>query len=168
MSLIVGIDPGLTGAIGVIDWQNNGARFFDMPICSRGMKKAKVNNKVDGTALSEIFDKIETEGRIKEVVIEQVSSMTKQGVATVFSLGHTAGVIQGVIEAMGYELTYVTPQRWKREMGLADDSKKTKALALARKLYPAMSLDRKKDHNRAEAVLIALWRATDLGLQGAH
>jgi len=90
-------------------------------------------------------------------VIEQVSAMPKQGVASSFRFGMGCGLLRGVMIANGIPLTQVAPSKWKREMGLDNDGEKSRALALRHWPEMAMKLKRVKDHGRAEALLLARW-----------
>jgi len=89
------------------------------------------------------------------VVLEQVHAMPKQGVTSSFHFGQGYGALQGIVGAFGLPVTLVRPQLWKKALGL--NSEADKSLALARELYPAAAnhLKRKRDHNRAEALLLA-------------
>lgn len=150
--VIIGIDPGLTGAIAKID--HHGLReIADMPTMKVGT--GKVKNQVNGAALSSLlkmwlgeYDKNEI-----MVLIELVHAMPKQGVGSVFSLGHTLGIIEGVVAARGYPSQSVTPGSWKKHFSLTAD--KDQCRTVAQKFYPDAPLTRKMDHNRAEAILIA-------------
>ncbi|MFK0570598.1 hypothetical protein [Endozoicomonas sp.] len=91
---------------------------------------------------------------IAMVYLEQVHAMPKQGVTSMFNMGRSFGAIEGVISTINLPLTYITPVTWKRRarlIGKEKDVSRTRAL----ELYPAAPLTRKKDHNRADAILIA-------------
>jgi hypothetical protein len=90
-------------------------------------------------------------------VIEQVSAMPKQGVASSFRFGMGCGLLRGVMVAHGMSLTQVAPSKWKREMGLDGTGEKSRALALRHWPGLAAQLKRVKDHGRAEALLLARW-----------
>ena len=163
--LIVGIDPGLTGACAVLD--HNGLRaVFDMPtmpIPGVG-PKALVQRKVDGRALCKLLLRHcpSTEGA-PGVVIEAVGTMggANNAIQTQGSLLRSLGAIETVVECLSWPPAYVHPQSWKRFFGLLDSNakdteRKRMSLEKARALYPdCQDLGRAKDHNRAEAVLIA-------------
>lgn len=161
--IIVGIDPGITGAIGAYDISSGSGAVWDIPTLTL-TGKSKVKRIVDPRALADIFDAIVARDREVEFVMEAVNSMPGQGVATVFSLGDSYGCLRGVVGAMGYECFRVAPQRWKLAMQLSSD--KEDSLHHARELFPGLAqeeLSRKKDHNRAESLLLAVWRAQELG-----
>lgn len=163
--LIVGIDPGLTGACAVVGPQ--GLRgVFDlptMPIPGVG-PKALVQRKIDGRALLDLLLKTCPAGEARPtIVIEAVGTMggANNAVQTQGSLLRSLGAIETVAECLKCPITYVSPQTWKRRYGLIDPNlsqkdRKAKAMETARRCYPACAdISRAKDHNRAEAILIA-------------
>src|SRR3990167_7456535 len=154
-SLVIGIDPGLTGALAAID-QNGLRALQDMPVMAKGSGAGKVRQEVNPAALSALLLEW-TNGQADEtmVVVEIVGAMPKQGVATMFSLGDTRGAIRGVVAARGYPMQWAAPGRWKRHFGIGSDKELARAKAI--QLYPQADLARKRDHNRAEAILIARW-----------
>lgn len=157
--IVIGIDPGLTGAVAVMD--HNGVRaVFDiptMPVPGAG-PKALVKNKIDGRALCQLLLKHcpASEGKPR-VFLEKVSTMggANNAVQTQGSLMRSLGAIETVIECLNYPMEQVAPQSWKKQFGIGSD--KTKGLEAARRLHPEVLADLKrvKDHNRAEAVLLA-------------
>lgn len=150
--ITIAIDPGLTGALAMID--HNGLQACaDMPIMAKS--SGTVKNQVNAAALNSLLSEW-CNGHDKNeimVLMETVRAMPKQGSSSTFSLGHTAGIIEGVVAAKGLPHEMVTPHTWKKHFGL--DSDKDKARTTAQRLYPEASLARMKDHNRAEAILIA-------------
>lgn len=160
----IGIDPGLTGAIAVIDGLKLLA-LHDMPVMTKPGGGAKVKNQIDPMGLAEVLRDIALQHEVEGVVLEQVSTMPKQGVASNASLMHSFGIIEGVVAWLKVPTLLVKPQQWKKAAGLqmssqlTDSQKKSASLALARRLFPGASLDRVKDHGRAEALLIAYYGA---------
>lgn len=154
--VVIGIDPGLTGAIAALDFRGSLLSVCDMPTMQVGAGSAKVKRCVNGAALSNILREM-SKGNADDVlvVVERVSAMPGQGVAGVFSLGETAGCIRGVLTARGYSTEYVSPRTWKRHFGMTADKEQARAKAIM--LYPSAPLSRVKDHNRAEAILLARW-----------
>ena len=151
----VGIDPGLTGAIAVIDDQGACLGLLDMPLRKiSGVKTAIVKNEVDARALADWLRPL-IAGRDAVAVIERVGSRPGQGVATTFSLGDSLGAARAVLECLCSSVSDVKPQEWKLSMSVSDD--KSTSLDAARRLFPtaAQMLKRKKDHGRAEALLIS-------------
>lgn len=156
--IICGIDPGLTGAIAIL----HGTRLehiADMPTCSAGIASRPKSRQVDAYALAAIL-------RIHSldcdaVAVERVSARPGQGVSGVFSFGHSAGVVAGVCGALGLSVVYVAPQQWKRGFGLIG-ADKSASVAKAVDLFRCPELlSRKKDHGRADAMLIAAWAAVN-------
>ena len=152
-TMVMGIDPGLSGGIAMLK-ESGLVATAEMPIAMKGAGTGKVKNEVNGAALN-ILLREWVAGQSDEVivVVEQVSSMPEQGVASVMSLGDSRGCIRGVIAARGYPMHWVTPQRWKKHFGLQADKELARAKAI--QLYPEAPLSRKRDHNVAEAILIA-------------
>jgi crossover junction endodeoxyribonuclease RuvC len=91
--------------------------------------------------------------------LERVASMPKQGVASTFRFGRAFGTAIGVIGALKVPLIMVAPAKWKVHFRLSADKEQSRALAL--RLFPACAeqFQRKRDHNRAEASLLALYAA---------
>lgn len=151
MIIYIGIDPGQTGAIAFLSDQ-----------------KSNLANKVfdfeDGEALTWLKDVGEEvyRGNIQAVaVLEKVSSMPGQGVSSSFKFGCNFGRWIGRLEALGIPFDFVTPQKWKKAMfdSMPKDNVKEMARDRAIRLLPGMAdrLKRKMDHNRAEALLMALY-----------
>jgi crossover junction endodeoxyribonuclease RuvC len=144
--MIIGIDPGKTGAVSFL-YKDSKIEIFDTPLCS--------DNSYDIDGMSDIFD-----GwlgyNIDGVFIEKVHSMPKQGVASMFNFGMGYGIWLGICSALKYPITLVTPQAWKEEMNLISKPKDD-ARAKVIELFPKHSLlvTRKKDIGRADAILIA-------------
>jgi crossover junction endodeoxyribonuclease RuvC len=144
----IGIDPGLTGAVAVLNRDGELVAIHDLPVSKN---EGFIKNKIDAFELSNIMKSYAN----STVIIERVNSRPGQGVASVFSLGDSLGVIRGVVGALGLQLHYVLPQVWKKACGLTQDKEMSTKAAL--ELFPAAHqyIYRKKDHNRAEALLLA-------------
>lgn len=162
MPYIIGIDPGLTGAIAILTPTGTFVAVRDMPIKVSGSGKAKVKNEVDAEMLTELLlHCVAPDGSMREstLYLEQVASFRDQGVAGVFSFGHSYGIVKGVAAALGLPLVLIRPAVWKKEFGLLKQ-KKDAARTYAIQLYPLAPLERKKDCGRADAILIARYGAT--------
>ena len=159
--LIIGIDPGISGAI--CFFENGEIKdVIDMPVMAEGKKNKK---QING---SQIFNEIST--RIKNykseninVVIEQVSAMPGQGVTSMFNFGQSFGVLKGICAAMQLPVFLVRPAKWKKHFELINsqkDSSRTKVI----QMFPKISshLTRKKDANKADAILIASFHENNL------
>jgi crossover junction endodeoxyribonuclease RuvC len=152
--LIIGIDPGLSGSICFFQ-DGKIVDVVEMPIMQEGKKNKK---QVNG---AQIFYEISL--RIKEikkenikVVIEQVSAMPGQGVTSMFNFGQSFGILKGICSAMQLPMYFVRPARWKKYFNLINsekDASRTKAI----EIFPYFSseLSRKKDSNKADAILIS-------------
>ncbi len=146
MRRVAGIDIGLTGAIAVLDGEE--ALVFDMPV-----QGGKGHKAYDAETLAWLLGKL----RPELAVLEDVHAMPKQGVASTFTTGYGLGLVVGVLSALGIGYRLVSAKAWKRDLGLGRE--KRKSLELARELFPSLAkcLERERDHNRAEALLIAHW-----------
>jgi hypothetical protein len=162
--LFVAVDPGLSGACAVLGHDRLRALFDipTMPDPSVG-DGAMVQRKVDGRELVKLLRQHCPAGEPVWSVVESVRVMGGQNNAmqTQGSLLRTLGAVEAVLECLGWPPEYVAPQTWKRHFGLVnakwtDTERKRHALECARRLYPACALiARAKDHNRAEALLMA-------------
>lgn len=149
--LTLGIDPGQTGAVAVYDGERIEA-VLDMPTMPRLHGSG---HQVDPyTLTSQILDL--RHGRSASAVLEAVSAMPGQGVASTFRFGESVGVVLGVLGALQVPVRMVTPARWKKAAGLLGRDKDA-ARTLAIQLHPEIAdlLARKKDIGRADAVCIA-------------
>ena len=152
--LIIGIDPGITGAICFFE-DGEIKDVIEMPNMADGKKNKR---QING---SQIFNEISV--RIKDipkkevlVVIEQVSAMPGQGVTSMFNFGQSFGVIKGICSAMQLSVHLVRPVKWKKYYSLIKcekDASRTKVI----EIFPYISskLSKKKDSNKADAILIA-------------
>jgi|DEB0MinimDraft_3_1074331.scaffolds.fasta_scaffold01952_12 crossover junction endodeoxyribonuclease RuvC len=149
MNQVVGVDPGLTGAVSIL-WVDSGrVEVVDMPVMPRPSGKGNMVNYADMRDIEDLF----VAGYKSAVFIEDVHAMPGQGVTSVFSFGRSLGVIEGVFAQ--HEIEYVRPQKWKKHFGLLNKNKDDARL-LAIELYPQLEskLKRKKDIGRADALLI--------------
>lgn len=149
--MIIGIDPGSSGAIVVLDEDcRNIFGYMNMPVVKVG-KKTRVN----GAAIA-AFLRAHMAGKICHAYLEQVGAMPGQGVSSMFTFGHAAGVVEGILQGLGIPYTLVTPQAWKKRAGLIG-SDKDAARSRAIQLYPDLrALDTKcRGQAIADAILIA-------------
>ena len=149
---IVGIDPGLSGAIAIME-NNKVLSIFDMPIMAEGKKNKKQLNSAQLVKI--IKENIKMEDEVA-VVVEQVNAMPGQGVTSMFNFGQTFGAIKGMCAALNLPIFFVRPSKWKKHFELINsskDSSRTKAI----EMYPKLSnqLAKKKDVNKSDAILIA-------------
>ncbi len=147
MTLTIGIDPGLSGAVAVLAPDNMIEALEDLPVIRDGRLAW-----VDGGALQSLL--LEVVGnRSARVVVERVGAMPRQGVASAFNFGVGFGSILAIVQARQLPLELVTPAVWKRALGLSSD--KRASLDRARLLFPTAELGLAKHDGRAEALLLA-------------
>ena len=152
--LIIGIDPGITGSICFFeDGKIND--LIEMPNMADGKKNKR---QVNGAQVyNEILKRIKNFNKSEvKVVIEQVSAMPGQGVTSMFNFGQSFGILKGICSAMQLPIYFVRPAKWKRYFNLINsekDASRTRAI----EIFPYFSshLSRKKDSNKADAILIA-------------
>ena len=152
--LVIGIDPGISGSIcffqdgKIID-------VVEMPTMTDGKKnKKQVNGSQIFNEISERIKKIDKKDI--RVIIEQVSAMPGQGVTSMFNFGQSFGILKGICSAMQLPMYFVRPAKWKKYFSLINsekDASRTRAI----EIFPYFSsqLSRKKDSNKADAILIA-------------
>ena len=152
--IIIGIDPGIAGAICFFS-SGNIIDVIDMPTMAEGKKnKKQVNGRQIFNEISSLKNKFSNE-KIS-VVVEHVSAMPGQGVTSMFNFGQSFGVIKGICSAMELPIFYVRPAKWKKYYNLINsekDASRTKVI----EMFPKISykLSKKKDNNKADAILIA-------------
>ena len=152
--LIIGIDPGISGSICFLE-DGKILDVIEMPTMAEGKKNKR---QVNG---SQIFNEISKRiHRISKqdirVIIEQVSAMPGQGVTSMFNFGQSFGILKGICSAMQLSMYFVRPAKWKKYFGLINsekDASRTRAI----EMFPYFSsqLSKKKDSNKADAILIA-------------
>ena len=152
--LIIGIDPGISGSICFFE---NGkiTEVLEMPTMTDGKKNKR---QVNGAQIyNEILKRINKNDKQNvRVIIEQVSAMPGQGVTSMFNFGQSFGILKGICSAMQLPMYFVRPAKWKKYFGLIKsekDASRTKAI----EMFPYFSsqLSKKKDSNKADAILIA-------------
>lgn len=149
---IIGIDPGFTGALAVINRHLSDGYLETVLLDMPTLVNAKGGHLLDPKALGVILGHY----RPRAVYMERVSAMPKQGVSSVFRFGESYGIIQGVIGALGFRLELVTPKTWKTKAGLiGSDKDYSRTVAISRYPDMAVNLARKKDIGRADALHIA-------------
>ena len=149
---IIGIDPGLSGAIAVMH-DKKVINMYDMPVMAEGKKNKR---QLNSSQLVNIIKENINEGEETIVVVEQVNAMPGQGVTSMFNFGQTFGAIKGVCAALKLPIFFVRPSKWKKYFELINsskDSSRTKVI----EMYPTLSgqLAKKRDVNKSDAILIA-------------
>ncbi len=152
--IIFGIDPGISGAISILE-NKKVIEVFEMPTMIDGKKNKR---QVNGSQLTNIIKEKLNENKEKEiaVVVEHVNAMPGQGVTSMFNFGQSFGVIKGICSALSLPIYFVRPTKWKKYFNLIKtnkDASRTKVI----EIYPQISdkISRKKDSNKADAILIA-------------
>jgi len=142
--LIVGIDPGVTGALAWFDDTGELIEVHDMPTVKVGTK-----TRVSAALLAAMFPV-----QPKLVIVERVHSMPGNGSASSFTFGYSAGLIEGICAARQFSVRFVEPATWKRVLGLTND--KGASRMMAQRLWPfhAKRFALVKHADRAEACLI--------------
>lgn len=154
--MIIGVDPGKTGGLAAIDGDGNMIAGMRMPLLKHG-KRDVVNITLLNNWLPEIR-KPGVQGIIQAVVIEQVATRPGQGIASAFNFGRHTGAVEGWALALNRPVRWVTPQAWKRSIGIATGSSKQASLDRARLEFgPSTMWDVLANDGIAEAALIALW-----------
>ena len=149
---IIGIDPGLSGGIAILD-NSKVVELFDMPVMPDGKKnKRQLNSALLVKLIKDNIKNLED----TVMVVEQVNAMPGQGVTSMFNFGQTFGAIKGICAAIGLPIFFVRPAKWKKYFELINsskDSSRTKVI----EMYPSISeqLSKKKDVNKSDAILIA-------------
>ena len=149
---VFGIDPGLAGALAILDGKKI-IDLIDLPTMPDGKKnKRQLNSALLVNLIRENIDKNDD----VSVVVEQVNAMPGQGVTSMFNFGQSFGVLKGICSAMQLSMYFVRPAKWKKYYGLIKtekDASRTKVI----EIFPYISskLSKKKDSNKADAILIA-------------
>ena len=150
--IIFGIDPGISGAISILE-NKKIIEIFDMPTMIDGKKNKK---QVYGAQVANIIKNKLGDNKETIIVVEHVNAMPGQGVTSMFNFGQSFGVIKGICSALSLPIYFVRPTKWKKYFNLIKtnkDASRTKVI----EIYPEISsqISRKKDSNKADAILIA-------------
>ena len=152
--IILGIDPGLSGALALYDTSEQTVEVFDMPVLDL-VRNGKKKREVSAQALANLL----AATTIKAAFVERVNAMLGQGVTSVFSFGRSTGIVEGILAAYDIPTTLVTPQAWQKAVGqrAGKDGSRERAM----QLFPAQVglFQRKKDDGRSDAALIAYYGA---------
>tara|TARA_B100000035_G_scaffold270630_1_gene245017 strand:+ start:941 stop:1435 length:495 start_codon:yes stop_codon:yes gene_type:complete len=152
--LIIGIDPGISGSICFFE-DGKIIEVIEMPTMTDGKKNKK---QVNGSQIYNEFSKRinKNQNQSIRVIVEQVSAMPGQGVTSMFNFGQSFGILKGICSAMQLPMYFVRPAKWKKYFNLINsekDASRTRAI----EIFPYFSsqLSKKKDSNKADAILIA-------------
>lgn len=146
--VFVGLDPGaISGAWAAIGHNGDYIDCGDIQSVDGRVLANTLYQSIKGAVSS--FD-------TAMIAVESVHAFSGQGISSTSKFMRAAGSIEAVAELTGYPFVLVTPQKWKKYHGLIG-TEKSASLELARGLFPQAPLTRKKDHGRADALLMALW-----------
>lgn len=153
MSRIIGIDPGLSGAVAVLTGSDS-LIVIDMPTMTVD-RNGKSKRQVSASELAAIFANFNSNDT--HVFVEKVSAMAGQGVTSVFSFGRSFGMIEGILAAFKLPVTYVAPATWVKAVGRGQGKDASRSRAM--ELFPNNQADfkRVKDDGRSDSALIAYW-----------
>ena len=149
---VIGIDPGLSGAVAILE-NNKVINIFYIPVMTEGKKNKR---QLNSALLVSLIKKNTVNQDEVVVVVEQVNAMPGQGVTSMFNFGQTFGALKGICAALELPIFFVRPSKWKKHFELINSSKdasRTKVI----EMYPKLSnqLSKKKDVNKSDAILIA-------------
>ena len=156
MTIVMGVDPGISGAVAFYYTQApERISVYDVPVAG---------GEIDAAGLANMI----ATDRPDAAMVERVSAMPKQGVTSSFNFGKAYGYVLGVIGTMRVPLHQVAPGRWKKALGLTADKEQCRLRAI--QLFPAVAdqFRLKSHHGRAEAVLIAFYGAQTLKHYGTE
>jgi hypothetical protein len=165
MTILVGFDPGLTGACAVIEVEDMGdirlIELWDLPSCPDGSKR-QIHVEVLGSFLEKHSPDLAIIENVQPMMGKGAASQAMMG-ANSIRFGMACGAIRATVAAYSIPYRLVVPQVWKRSYGLRGSDKEASRKMAIRHLPAAEPfLKRKLDHNRADAVLLALWGAKSI------
>lgn len=149
---VVGVDPGLSGAVAVLSPAGEIIRLEDLPVIRNG----KISWIDGGRFNSILIDSLY--GRPARAIVERVGARPGQGVSSSFVFGCGFGSVLSILQARHLPIELVTSAQWKRALGLSSD--KRQSLDRARLLFPTADLSLAKHEGRAESLLIAHFALT--------
>jgi crossover junction endodeoxyribonuclease RuvC len=152
--VVLGVDPGLKGALAFYDVDNGKLDVFDMPTYEV-IRNGKTKRDVDADEVGRLV----REHHPVRATVEKVGATPQMGVTSSFTFGEGYGVIRGVVAGVGIKLNKVNPQTWQRDMQARGSKRASRDRAAA--LFPSAAemFARVKDDGRADATLIAAWGA---------
>jgi crossover junction endodeoxyribonuclease RuvC len=146
---VIAFDPGINGGFAALSPQAEILACFDLPTIGDGAQR-----RIDAANLS---DAIREHGPYVFAVVEQVGARPGQGVSSMFRFGQAYGTILGIIGALAIPIRHVSPAKWKKALNLNSDGEASRTRAIETWPHRAELFARKRDHNRAEAALLALY-----------
>lgn len=157
--MIIGIDPGASGAIAAFNVETGHLSVMDMPVMEV-MRGKTMKRELNAPLLAGIFSDLDANFKITAVYFEKVGAMPGQGVSSMFAFGRNVGTIEGIMAALEWPVSYVTPQAWQKATNVRQGKDGSRLRAI--ELFPsyAQLFARKKDDGRSDAALIAWYGAT--------
>lgn len=157
--LIIGIDPGISGALVLLDPESRDLwRWADMPTVETAAGRRAVSAPLLAETLCAWRTLAESAGRSVIAIVEEVGAMPGQGVSSMFSFGRSFGVLLGALAGLSVSVETIRPASWKRKSGVGSDKGAARRIAQERFPRRAELFSRVRDDGRAEAALLALWR----------
>ena len=161
--MIIGIDPGITGAYALFDPPMGYLRTASLPTLWRIVNKKK-RFEIDEASLVALFVTVHKVSPIETIICEEPHALPNAGVSSMFNFGSVCGQLKAVcrvLQALGYveHVRLVDPFAWKIKMGCPSDKNRTRELAM--RLFPdhVDQFLRKSDDGKAEAALLAYYAA---------
>ena len=148
--MYIGIDPGLSGAMAALSDDGSLMALQDTPVLTLKVARG-TRHEYDCPGMAGLL--IPYAGAGLHVIIEEAQAMPGQGTRSMFTIGLGFGLWLGILAALGLPYTRIRPAVWKRSLGLTSDKEASRLRAM--QLYPTADLRHKKDHGRAESLLIA-------------
>jgi hypothetical protein len=165
--MFLGIDPGLSGAVAVLDDDGALVCVHDTPILTLKVARG-IRHEYDVPGLVSLLAPYR--GSQAHVILEKSQPMPGQGTRSMFTIGYGYGLWLGILGALRIPYTPVRPAVWKKAFSPGTDKEASRHRAM--QLFPSADLRRKKDHGRAEALLLAWYgweappgRASNVGPQ---
>lgn len=149
---VLGIDPGLKGAVAVLSAKGELVEVWDMPTLEMKVGKATKTRISPEVLAGELRN-----WQVTAAYMEGVSASPQMGVSSAFAFGEGFGLVKGVLAALQIPVTLVPPAKWKRDLGLNSSKDGSRAKAIAKWPAQAGEFKRVKDDGRAEAALLAAW-----------
>jgi Holliday junction resolvasome RuvABC endonuclease subunit len=149
--IVAGIDPGLSGAVAILDHDGSLLCVFDIPTVEEAHGKG-MRSRVSPALLQ---DELIGDVKVGVAFIEHVASSPQMGVTSAFRFGEAFGATLAVLQCLGIKTELVRPQTWKKALGLNSEAEVSRARAIEQWPDSSHYFKRKLDHNRAEAALIA-------------
>jgi crossover junction endodeoxyribonuclease RuvC len=160
LSISIGIDPGLSGAVAILDHRTDPptVTVHDTPTLTLTGSRGGVRHEYDLHAMARLLQPYAGVNGT-QACIERVHAYPRQGVRSMFTLGYGAGAWEGVLAALGIPFRRVLPRQWQQWMLTGELKGKDASRFVAMRQFPqlASELRAKRHHNRADALLIAVW-----------